>query len=86
MMDAGHCVRTVHAEANAVAHAARNGVSTDGATCYASASPCWLCFKLLINAGIKRIVYREFYRDERSLEAARILGIEMVHLPGDLKT
>ena len=82
MMEAGHCVRTVHAEANAVAHAARNGVATEGATAYASASPCWQCFKLLVNAGIRRIVYREFYRDERTLQVARDLGIELVHLPG----
>ncbi len=57
----GHCVRTVHAEANAIAQAAKNGVSIEGATIYTTSSPCYDCFKLLINAGIKRVVYKEFY-------------------------
>lgn len=57
----GHCIRTVHAEANAIAQAAKNGVSIDGSTLYTTASPCYDCFKLLINAGIKRIVYGEYY-------------------------
>jgi dCMP deaminase len=81
MMEAGHCVRTVHAEVNAVAQAARHGICTAGSTCYCTASPCWNCFKTLVNAGILRIVYEEFYRDERSIEVAEELGIEMVHLP-----
>ncbi len=80
MMEDGHCVRVVHAEANAVAQAARNGVAIDKATCYTTASPCWPCFKLLANSGIVRIVFGEFYRDERSLEAAEAAGISMVML------
>ncbi|TMB19436.1 MAG: deaminase, partial [Deltaproteobacteria bacterium] len=47
---------------------------------YTSASPCWPCFKLIANAGIKRIVYGEFYRDERIFDVARRLGIELVDL------
>ena len=82
LMEGGHCVATVHAECNAVLQAAKNGVRIDEATIYITASPCWKCFQMLANAGIKRIVYREFYREERSLEVARTLGIEMVHLPG----
>ncbi len=57
----GHCVRTVHAEANAIAQAAKNGVSVNGATIYTTASPCYDCFKLLINSGIVRVVYGDFY-------------------------
>lgn len=57
-----HCVRTVHAEANAVTQAAKHGVNIDGSTCYTTASPCWPCFKLLANAGVKKIVYAEEYR------------------------
>ena len=64
LMD-GHCVRTVHAEANAIVQAARNGVRIDGASIYVTASPCFACFKLIANAGIVRIVFGEFYRDER---------------------
>lgn len=57
------CVRTVHAEANAIAFAAKNGISTEGATLYTTHSPCMECAKLLINAGIRRILFWELYRD-----------------------
>jgi len=80
LMENGHCVRTVHAEANAIVQAARNGVRIEGAEIYVTASPCWNCFKLLANAGIRRIYYGEFYRDERILDFARQLGIELVDL------
>ena len=84
MMEDGHCVATIHAEANAIIQAARNGVNIDSATTYVTASPCWNCFKQLANAGIVRIVYGEFYRDDRIFEIARQIGIELVHvaLPG----
>jgi dCMP deaminase len=78
MMEGGHCVATIHAEANAILQAARNGVRIEGADMYTTASPCWPCFKLIANAGMKRIVYGEFYRDERIFEVARTLGIELV--------
>ncbi len=80
MIENGHCVRTVHAEMNAVAQAAKNGVNINGSTIYITASPCWICFKLLCNAGIKRICYGEFYRDDRIFEAARQAGVELVDL------
>ncbi len=79
-MESGHCVATVHAEANAIIQAAKNGVQIDGAELYTTASPCWPCFKLIANAGIARIYYGEFYRDERSIEIAKRLGIELVDL------
>ena len=81
MMEDGHCVRTVHAEANAVAQAAKNGVNIDHGACYVTASPCWTCFKLLANAGISKICYGEFYRDERIFTAAGEARIELVHVP-----
>lgn len=59
---AGHCVRTVHAEANAVASAAGDGIGVRGADCYVTAFPCFGCFKLLANAGIRRVMYAEAYR------------------------
>ncbi|MBX7244436.1 MAG: dCMP deaminase family protein [Candidatus Sumerlaeaceae bacterium] len=77
-MVGGHCVRTVHAEANAIIQAARNGVRIDGADIYITASPCWECFKLIANAGIVRIYYGEFYREEKSFKIAKDLGIELV--------
>jgi dCMP deaminase len=80
MMENGHCVATVHAEANAILQAARNGVAIDNATIYTTASPCWPCFKLIANAGCTRIVYGQFYRDPRIFEYASKLGIELVAL------
>ncbi len=81
MMVEGHCVATIHAEMNAIIQAARNGVRIEGASIYITASPCWSCFKALANAGIQRICYGEFYRDERSFRVAERLGIQMVHIP-----
>ncbi len=80
LMEGGHCVATVHAEANAIIQAAKNGVRIDGAELYTTASPCWNCFKLLANAGIGKVYYGEFYRDPKSLEVACQLGIELVDL------
>jgi dCMP deaminase len=80
MMEDGHCVRTIHAEANAIIQAARNGVRIDGATVYVTASPCWGCFKMIANAGLSRIVFGEFYRDERIFRFSEQLGIELVNL------
>jgi dCMP deaminase len=82
LMESGHCVATIHAEANAVLQAARNGVRIDGADLYTTASPCWPCFKMIANAGIQRIVYGEFYRDDRIFDVARRLGISLVDLTG----
>lgn len=89
MLENGHCVATIHAEANAILQAAKNGVSIDGAAIYTTASPCWPCFKMIANAGIKRVVYGEFYRDERIFEVARRIGIELIDLsaaPGAKQT
>ena len=80
MMVNGHCERTVHAEANAVVQAAANGVAVNGGEVYITASPCWNCFKLLANAGIRRVCFGEFYRDERIYEYANKAGIELVDL------
>ncbi|MCP3137989.1 deoxycytidylate deaminase [Pyxidicoccus xibeiensis] len=80
MMENGHCVATVHAEANAIIQAATNGVSIDGATIYTTASPCWPCFKLIANAGLVRIVFGEFYRDPRIFEYAGRLKLDLVGL------
>ena len=81
MMEDNHCVATIHAEANAIIQAARNGVTIEGADVYVTASPCWNCFKQIANAGVRRIVYGEFYRDARIFDVAQHIGIELVHLP-----
>jgi dCMP deaminase len=80
LMESDHCVATVHAEANAIIQAAKNGVRIDGAELYTTASPCWSCFKLIANAGIGTIYYGEFYRDRRSVEVAGQLRIALVDL------
>lgn len=82
VMENDHCASVIHAELNAIVQAARNGVRIEGAECYVTASPCWNCFKILANAGVKRIVYGEFYRDERVFGVAEDLGIEMVLVQG----
>lgn len=83
MMENDHCVATIHAESNAVLQAAKNGVMIDGSEIYITASPCWPCFKMLVNAGIKKIYYGEFYRDDRIFDVAKKLGIELVHIKVD---
>jgi dCMP deaminase len=85
MMEAGHCVATIHAEANAILQAAKNGVAINGAGIYTTASPCWSCFKLLANVGMKRIYFGEFYRDERIFQVAKQLGIELVDLSASME-
>ena len=76
----GHCIRTTHAEANAIVQAAKNGVKIDSAEIYVTASPCYNCFKLIANSGIKIIYYHEFYRDDRILDRAKEVGIKLVSL------
>jgi dCMP deaminase len=67
----GHCVRTVHAEVNAIAQAARAGVRVIASTLYTTHAPCWPCFKMLVNAGVEAMVYATAYRlDPRVIEAA----------------
>ena len=85
LMEDGHCVATIHAETNAILQAAKNGVMIDGSEVYITASPCWSCFKMLANAGIRKIHYGEFYRDERIFDTAKKLGIELIHIPVDQK-
>jgi len=86
----GHCIRTVHAEANAIAAAAKFGVSINGASVYTTASPCYDCFKLLINAGVRRIVCGSFYgsrygASEKVLTLAAQAGIKMEFMKDDTK-
>ena len=64
-----HCVRTVHAEQNAVCQAAKRGISIDGATLYCRMTPCRTCAMLIINCGIKRVVAQRRYHDSGDSEA-----------------
>ncbi len=65
----------VHAEQNAIAQAAKIGVSVEGATLYCTHQPCVICAKMIINSGIKRIVYKHGYPDEFSLELLKEAGV-----------
>ena len=85
MMEDGHCVATIHAETNAILQAAKNGVMINGGEVYITASPCWPCFKMLANAGIKKIYYGEFYRDQRIFDVAKQIEIELINIPVDQK-
>lgn len=70
----------LHAEANAITKIARSGNSSEGATMYVTASPCIECAKLIIQAGIKRVVYAEKYRLEDGLDLLRRAGVELVYV------
>jgi dCMP deaminase len=76
-----HCVRTVHAEQNAICQAARLGVSLQGATLYCRMTPCRVCAMLLINCGIVRVVCeRRYHAGAESEEMFRTAGISLEYL------
>jgi len=77
----GHCARSAHAEQNAIVQAARHGISIDGATLYCTNNPCLGCAKLLINAGIKRIVYEEPYADPDAVGLLAEAGVTVECCP-----
>lgn len=69
------CNRTVHAEANCIYFAARNGISTEGTWLWTTDSPCKTCAEAIVNAGISGVIYLREYRDIRSLELLRRGGV-----------
>ena len=73
----------LHAEANAITKLARSGNNSDQATLYVTASPCIECAKLIIQAGIRRVVYAEQYRLTDGIDLLRRAGVEVEHLPLD---
>jgi dCMP deaminase len=74
----------LHAEANAITKVAKSNNSSYGATLYVTTSPCIECAKLIIQAGISRVVYCDKYRNEAGLELLKKTNIELIHLPFDL--
>jgi len=77
----GHCVKTMHAEANAISYAARVGVSTKGSVLYTTHYPCWNCFKLLASAGVVAIWFENAYRVDKLVESTSFfLGIEVIKI------
>ncbi|MEK7504859.1 MAG: cytidine/deoxycytidylate deaminase family protein [Patescibacteria group bacterium] len=73
-----HCIRTAHAEQNAIAQAAKLGVSVDGGTVYCHMIPCYACAKLLINAGIKKVIaLKDYHSSQRSKETFKAAGVKL---------
>ncbi len=70
----------LHAEANAITKVARSNNSSDGSTLYVTASPCVECSKLIIQSGIKRVVFNELYRIADGIDLLKRAGIECVHI------
>lgn len=75
----GGCIRTQHAEMNAIAFAARKGICLDGAWMYITVSPCLPCAKIIIGAGISRVLYKEKYRDTAPLDYLLDAKVNSVH-------
>ena len=91
-MERGECIReklnipsgthaetcyAAHAEQNAIIQAARYGINIDGATLYCTHQPCGICAKMIINSGIKRVVYKDGYPDEFSMQLFREANTEI---------
>ena len=82
-----HCIRTTHAEQNAICQAARVGVSLEGATLYNKITPCYTCAKMIINAGIKRVVCdQDYHASARSKEIFAEAGIQFKLLNNKMTT
>lgn len=73
----------LHAEANAITKVAKSGNSSEGATLYITTSPCIECAKLIIQSGIKRVVYAEEYRKAEGVELLKRANVEVVNFNGD---
>ena len=81
-----HCVRTTHAEQNAICQAAKNGVSINGATVYCKMEPCYVCAKLIITCGIKRVVCeKKYHAAQETRDIFKKAGIELVVLDDSIE-
>lgn len=74
-----HCVRTIHAEQNAICQAAKHGISLDGCTLFCSMEPCRVCAMLIVSVGIKRVIARKKYHaGQDSREIFRAAGVDLI--------
>lgn len=81
-----HCMRTVHAEQNAIAQAARLGIPLEGSTLYCKMTPCRTCAMLIINCGIKRVVCeKKYHAGAESEEMFRLANIELTYFSEDVE-
>jgi dCMP deaminase len=85
-MESGHCVRTIHAEMNAIVQAAKNGVNISRSDLYVTHFPCYICFKQLANSGVRSITFLDAYRmDQKVVELAEHTGILLRHLQKEME-
>lgn len=82
LMIGGHCVRTLHAEQNAIIQAALHGVGVAGSALYVTHQPCLTCAKMIINAGIRRVVYAGHYPDADAVAFLDAAGVALQAHPG----
>ena len=75
--------RGIHAEQNAIIQAAYHGVSIKGATLYCTTQPCSICAKMIINAGLKAIIYASGYADPMAVEMLEEAGVALIRFNGD---
>ncbi|MBI5301909.1 MAG: cytidine/deoxycytidylate deaminase family protein [Chloroflexi bacterium] len=75
----GHCVRTLHAEQNAIIQAALHGISLEGGTIYTTHQPCHVCAKMIINAGLVHVIYAGNYPDELAMKYLKTAGVRVDH-------
>jgi dCMP deaminase len=81
-----HCIRTVHAESNAIAQAAKLGIAINGATLYCHMTPCYTCAKLIINSGIKKVVVlKDYHQGKKSKEAFGLAGVHFIQLKEEVE-
>ncbi|MCX6753205.1 MAG: cytidine/deoxycytidylate deaminase family protein [Candidatus Nomurabacteria bacterium] len=82
-----HCIRTAHAEQNAIVHAARTGVALLGGTLYCNMTPCYACAKMIINSGIVRVVAKkDYHAGERSKEIFKEAGVKYELINNEVET
>ena len=82
-----HCIRTTHAEVNAIYQAAKIGVAVKGATLYCKMTPCYVCAQAIITVGITRVVCeKDYHQSELTKEWFEKLGIELVILNQEIET
>jgi len=82
-----HCIRTAHAELNAIANAARVGIATNESTLYCKFLPCYTCAKIIINAGIKRVVsLRDYHASKQSKVIFKKAGIKLLVLEKEIQS
>jgi len=82
-----HCIRTAHAEQNAICEAARMGIALEGSTLYCKMTPCYTCAKMIINAGIKKVVCaQDYHASARSKEIFKEAGIDFSLISEDVTT